>query len=266
MKRFFNNLSYKIYKIFLLVSGLVLCFIYSSMIGLKIKNFIFADESIAAVTFTFTRLLVLPLAVFLSYISVLILMYILNTIRIRAFEKPDKILALKHIGLSVLIVVATFIAMQFNTVLYTDGRIVSNNLIEKTTTEYTIEDYRSVVFYGESLGSTIPSRAPKIYFYFDLTFYIDEDKYIEFHPEDFRDYETLYSLGQTLGDKLEIWPEEGFSPNDIANMSESDYDIYKMMYKGIMPSDDIYEDIAEDEDETEQEHYAFDGYYDFQKN
>ena len=272
MKRFFNNLSYKIYNIFLLVSGLVLCFIYSFMIGLKIKNFIFADESIAAVTFTFTKLLVLPLAVFLSYISVLILMYILNTIRIRAFEKPDKILVLKHIGLSVLIVAATFIAMQFNTVLYTDGKIVSNNLIEKTAPEYTIEDYKSVVFHGESIGSAIPNRAPRIYFYFDLTFFIDDYKYIEFHPENFRNHKTLYNIGQTLGDKLMIWPEEGFPSNIIANMSESDYVIYKMMYKGIMPSDDIYEDITEaetqeePENESEEDYHFFDEFYGFNQN
>ena len=232
----------------------------------------FADESVAAVSFTFTKLLVLPLAMFLAYLSVLVLMYIINTIRIRAFEKPDKILVLKHIGLSVLIVVATFIAMQFNTVLYTDGRIVSNNLIEKTTPEYTIEDYKSVVFYGESVGSAIPNRAPRIYFYFDLTFFIDDDKYIEFHPENFRSHKTLYNIGQTLGDKLVIWPEEGFTSNIIANMSESDYVIYKMMYKGIMPSDDIYEDITEaeteeeTENESEEDYHFFDGFYGFNQN
>ena len=49
----------------------------------------FADESVAAVSFTFTKLLVLPLAMFLAYLSVLVLMYIITTIRIRAFEKPD---------------------------------------------------------------------------------------------------------------------------------------------------------------------------------
>lgn len=43
-------------------------------------------------------------------------------------------------------------------------------------------------------------------------------------------------------------------------MSDSDYYLYKMMYKGIIPSDDDYET---DEEETEQEHYAFDGVYVF---
>ncbi len=268
MKRFFNNLLYKTYKTFLIISGLVLCFIYSLIISLEIEDFIFADESIAAITFTFTKLLVLPLAMFLSYISVLILMYIINTIRIRAFEKPDKILVLKHIGLSVLIMVATFIAMQFNTVLYTDGRICSNNFIESLSPEYAYEDYEKVSFYGESVGSSTPNHAPRISFQFYMIFHIDEDTYVKFYPEEFRNFKTLYKFSQTLGDKLEVLPEEGFPSNIIANMSDSDYDIYKMMYKGIMPSDDIYEDTTKDDDydeyETEQDHYAFDGFYDFQ--
>lgn len=265
MKRFFDNIAYKAYKAFLIFAGLFFFVVYGLMIDLNIDKFIFADESIAAVKFTLGNFLSWPLAILLSYISVLILMYIINTIRIRAFEKPDKILVLKHIGLSVLIVVVTFIAMQFNTVLYTDGHIKYNNFIESLSPEYTSGDYERVTFYGESVGTATTNRAPKIYFQFYMVFFVDEDKYIEFYPEEFRNYETLYKLSKTLGDKLEIKPEGGFTANIIANMSESDYYLYKMMYKGIIPSDDDYEDITEYDydDETEQSHYAFDGYYDF---
>lgn len=265
MKRFFNNLFYKAYKVFLIFAGFFFFVVYGLMIDLNIDKFIFADESIAAVKFTLGNFLSWPLAILLSYISVLILMYIINTIRTRAFERPDKILVLKHIGLSVLVVIATFIAMQFNTVLYTDGRINSNNLIDSLSPEYTTEDYEKVTFYGESVGTATTNRAPRIYFQFYMIFFADEDTYIEFYPEEFRDYKTLYKLNRTLGDKLEILPEEGFPSNIIANMSESDYSLYKMMYKGIMPSDDAYEATTENyyEDETEKELYAFDGFYDF---
>ena len=260
MTRFFNNLFYKAYKVFLVFAGFFFFVTYGLMINLKIKNFMFADESVAAVKFALGDFVSWPLTLLLSYISVLILMYIINTIRIRAFVKPDMILVLKHIGLSVLIVVATFIAMQFNTVLYTDGHIKSNNLIESLSHEYKTDDYDKVTFYGESVGTTTTNRAPRIYFQFYMLFYVGEDKYIEFYPAEFRNYETLYKLGNTLGDKLEIQPEGGFTENIIANMSESDYEIYKMMYKTATWSDDYYEP---DEEETEQEHYAFDGFYDF---
>ena len=181
MKRFFNNIAYKAYKVFLIFSGFFFFVVYGLMINLKIDDFIFNDESVAAVKFTLGDFVSWPLTILLSYISVLILMYIINTIRIRAFVKPDKILVLKHIGLSVLIVVATFIAMQFNTVLYTDGHIKYNNFIESISPEYTSGDYERVTFYGESVGTATTNRAPKIYFQFYMVFSIDEDKYIQFY-------------------------------------------------------------------------------------
>ena len=260
MKRLFNNLFYKTYKAFLIILGLYFCFIYSLRMIAEINNLMFADESVAAVKFTFSKLLFIPLSAYLAYISVLILIYIINTIRMRAFVKPDKILALKHMGLLVLLTAATLIAMQFNTVLYTDGRIKSNNFIESLSPEYTVEDYDRVTFYGESVGLGSQNHAPRISFQFYMVFSIDEEKYIQFYPVEFRNYKTIYDLGKTLGDKFKVMPEGGFTSNIIANMSESDYYLYKMMYKGVIPSDDDYET---DEEETEQEHYAFDGFYDF---
>ena len=246
---------------------LILVGILTLIYYVKIINFvewlIFKNDSIAAFTFTFSKLIFFPISLCLAYITPFLVLLVVQKLRCGAVNNRDKSWVLKLGYLFIAVLIATIAIMQCRTTVYKDGDIVSKNYIEKLSPQYTAEDYRSVVFYGESLGSAIPNRTPRIYFYFDLTFFIDEDTYVEFHPENFRDYETLYNLGQTLGDKLIVWPEEGFSPNDIANMSESDYDIYKMMYKGVMPSDDIYEDITEDEDETEQEHYAFDGYYDF---
>ena len=260
MKRFFNNIFFKIYKAVLIILGLCFCFYYSLRMIAETNNLMFADESVAAVKFTFSKLLFIPLSAYLAYISVLILIYIINTIRMRAFVKPDKILALKHIGLLVLLTAATLIAMQFNTVLYSDGRIKSNNFIESLSPEYTVEDYDRVTFYGESVGLGSQNHAPRISFQFYMVFSIDEEKYIQFYPAEFRNYKAIYDLSKTLGNKFKVLPEKGFTSNVIANMSESDYEIYKMMYKTATWSDDYYEP---DEEETEQEHYAFDGDYYF---
>lgn len=207
MKRFFNNLFYKTYRVFLILSGLFLFFIYGLMIIAYIDKLMFADEAVAAVKFTFSKLLFWPLAAFLAYLSVLVVMYIVNTVRIHAFVKPDKALIFKHAGLFVLIVAATFIAMQFNTVLYTDGSIKSNNFIESLSPEYTVEDYDRVTFYGESVGLGSQNHAPRISFQFYMVFSIDEEKYIQFYPVEFRNYKTIYDLGKTLGDKFKVIPE-----------------------------------------------------------
>ena len=45
---------------------------------------------------------------------------------------------------------------------------------------------------------------------------------------------------------------------DFIGMSESEYELYRMMYAGRTSSQEY-----PDEEETEQEHYAFDGVYVF---
>lgn len=260
MKRFFNNAFFKVYKVFLILAGLFFCFVYSVLFSVNIDKLIFTDDSIAAVKFTLGNLIFIPVALFLAYLSILLIMYIINAIRNRAFIKPDKTLVIKHIGLLLAVLVATFMAMQFNTVLYADGRIVSNNFIEKFSPEYTAEDYETVTFYGETEGSMSPNRPYRTYFQFYMIFFVDEDTYIEFHPAEFRDHKTIYDLGKTIGDNFQVWPENGLSANVIATMDESDYELYKMMYKGIMPSEGFYEE------ETEQEYYSFDGNEDFKED
>lgn len=262
MNKFFNNIFYKLYKIFLLLSGLFFLFVYGVKIRTDADNLIFADKSIAAVKFTFSELLFLPLAAFMAYISVLIMMYIINTVKSRAFIKPDKILVIKHIGVLALIISATFIAMQFNTVLYTDGRISTHNYIEKLSPEYATDDYDKVIFCGEVKGSVSPERPYRTYFQFGMTFYLSENEYVEFYPEEFRDFNAIYSIRDTLGDKFQTLPKEGFPASIKAEMSEGERELYRVLYKEKSPQADYY-DYDDDEDETEQSHYAFDGYYDF---
>ena len=69
MNKFFNNTFYKLYKIFLLLSGLFFLFVYGVKIRTDADNLIFADKSIAAVKFTFSELLFLPLAAFMAYVT-----------------------------------------------------------------------------------------------------------------------------------------------------------------------------------------------------
>ncbi len=258
MNDFLHNLSQKAYRTFLILCGLFFFIFYSLSLITIVDKHIFSDESIAAFKFTFSNLIFSPISLFLAYISVLIIMYIVGAIKNRSFTRPDKKLLFKHIALLAIIVAATFAAMQFHTVLYTDGRIASGNLIEKFSPEYTAEDYSKVVFYGESVGSSSPKHASRISFQFYMLFHLDEDNYIEFYPEEFRDNKTILSLSNTLADKLQVLPEEGFPTNVLSNMSESEYELYRMMYAGRTSSQEY-----PDEEETEQEHYAFDGVYVF---
>ncbi|MBQ7295426.1 MAG: hypothetical protein IJW86_10710 [Clostridia bacterium] len=257
MNDFLHNLSQKAYRTFLILCGLFFFIFYSLSLITIVDKHIFSDESIAAFKFTLSNLIFSPISLFLAYISVLVIMYIVGAIKNRSFTKPDKKLFFKYVALLAIVVAATFAAMQFHTVLYTDGRIVSNNFIEKLSPEYTAEDYSKVVFYGESVGSSSPKHASRTSFQFYMLFHLDEDNYIEFYPEEFRNNKAILSLSNTLADKFHVLPEDGLPFNVIVNMSESEYELYNMMYAGRTATDDYYEE------ETEQKHYAFDGYYDF---
>lgn len=252
-----KNLFYKAYKTFLILSGLFFGFVYNLLIITCVNKYIFSDESIAAFKFTFSNLIFIPISLLLAYISILIIMYIVNTVKNHFSGKPDKILAFKHIGLLAAVLIATFVAMQFHTILYTDGCIESHNCIKALSPEYTVENYSKINFYGENVSSISPKHPYRNSFQFYLVFHVDEDKYIEFYPEEFRDNQTIKVLGETLGEKFSVLPEEGLPSSSIANMSENEYELYKIMYSGRTTAETYYEE------ETEQEHYAFDGNHDF---
>ena len=153
-----KNLFYKAYKTFLILSGLFFGFVYNLLIITCVNKYIFSDESIAAFKLTFSNLIFIPISLLLAYISVLIIMYIANAVKNHFSGKPDKTLFFKHIGLLAAILIATFVATQFHTVLYTDGRIESHSFIEILSPEYTVEDYGKINFYGENVSSASPKH------------------------------------------------------------------------------------------------------------
>lgn len=116
-----------------------------------------------------------------------------------------------------------------------------------------MEDYKNVKLWGECIGSR--RRSPSFQFYF--TFILNDDTYIDFYPEEFRDSYAIKSLGDKLGDKFSALPEEGFPSEYMLYMSSDELELWNLMYNR---NADYSED---EEDETEQSHYAFDGYYDF---
>ena len=235
----------------------ILTLIYDATIINFVESLIFNNGSIAALKFTFTKLIFFPISLHLAFFNSALIFLIVQKLKYGSINKPNKSWILKQGCLFIAILIATITVMQCRTIVYTDGRIVSNNYIEKYSPQYTGEDYSKVIFSGENVGSSSPNHASSIYFQFYMIFFIDDDTYIEFYPEEFRDNKTILALSETLADKFQILPEDGFSPNDIANMSESDYYLYSMMYADKETADDYYED------EIEQDYYAFDDYYDF---
>ena len=237
--------------IFIVIAGLTL--VYSGKIIDVVNEFIFKDENIAAFKLTFTGLMFIPLSLYLALITFAVITNIYHKIRYGKINKPAASLVIKHICLFVAVLAATALAMQCNTVVYTDGSIKSYNYIEKYSPEYTVEDYKNVKFWGECIGSR--RRSPSFRFYF--TFILNDDTYVDFYPEEFRDNDAIKALGDELGDKFSVLPEEGFSSEYILYMSEDEIRLWNLMYNRSVDSSE------DDEPESEQSHYAFDGYYDF---
>ena len=231
----------------------VLTFVYSGKIIDIVDYFIFKNINVAAFKFTFTKLMFIPISLYLAFITFVAITYIYQKVRYGRFNKPDTSLVIKHMSLFVAVLVVTVAAMQCRTIVYADGSIKSNNYIEKYSPEYTVEDYKNVKLWGECIGSR--RRSPSFQFYF--TFILNDDTYIDFYPEEFRDNYAIKALGDKLGDKFSALPEEGFSSEHMLYMSENEIELWNLMYNRNV-------DYAEDEEpETEQSHYAFDGYYDF---
>lgn len=235
---------------FIVIAGLTLA--YSGKIIDAVNEIIFKDTNIAAFKFTFTGLVFIPLSLYLAFITFAIIVNIYHKIRYGKINKPAASLVIKHICLFVAVLAATALAMQCNTVVYTDGSIKSYNYIEKYSPEYIVEDYKSVKLWGECIGSR--RRSPSFQFYF--TFILNDDTYVNFYPEEFRDNNAIKALGDELGDKFSVLPEEGFPSENMLYMSTDELELWNLMYNSNVASSD-------EEDETEQSHYAFDGYYDF---
>ena len=231
----------------------VLTFIYSSKIIDIVNAYIFKDVNVAAFKLTFTKLMFFPISLYLGFITFIAITNIYHKIRYGRFNKPDTSLVIKHVALFAVVLAVTLAAMQCKTVVYTDGSIKSYNYIEKFSPEYTVEDYKNVKLWGECIGSR--RRSPSFQFYF--TFILNDDTYIDFYPEEFRDNYAIKSLGDKLGDKFSALPEEGFPSEYMLYMSADELELWNLIYnRNADYSDDV-------EDETEQSHYAFDGYYDF---
>lgn len=233
--------------------GIVIGFVYMSRIINLVHFLAFKNENIAALKFTFTNLLFIPISFYLGFFTFVLITFIYQKIRYGVINKPETSLLIKHICLFIAVLIATIAVMQCRTIVYADGSIKSYNYIEKYSPEYTVEDYKNVKLWGECIGSR--RRSPSFQFYF--TFILNDDTYIDFYPEEFRDNYAIKALGDKLGDKFSALPEEGFSSEHMLYMSENEIELWNLMYNRNV-------DYAEDEEpETEQSHYAFDGYYDF---
>lgn len=248
---FFNKLKFAL----LIFLGFFVGLVYYGEISSAVNNSIFSDETVTAFKFTLGRVVFMPVSYYLAFLTVMLILFIINCIRVRSFKAPDKSLILKHTALLLAVCVATVLAMQCRTTVYTDGSIKAYNFIEKYSPEYSPSDYKKATLSGQSTGSISPERPYRTYFQFSFIFYLEDGKYIEIYAEDFRDKYALKALSETLGEKFSLTPENGLSANEFANMSEYEYELYRLMYYD--------EDEDEDEDFTEQDHYGFDGYYDF---
>ncbi len=229
----------------------VIAFVYCTKIIDIANATIFKNENIAAFKFTFTNLIFAPISLYLGFITFMLITFIYQKVRYGAVNKPDLFLVIKHACLFVAILVATVAVMQCHTIVYTDGRIKSNNYIEKYSPEYTVEDYKNVKLWGECIGSR--RRSPSFQFYF--TFVLEDDTYIDFYPEEFRDNNAIKALGDKLGYKFSALPEGGFPFDYVLYMSENEVRLCNLMYTKNVE--------YQEESETEQQHYAFDGFYDF---
>ena len=211
--------------------GIVIGFVYMSRIINLVHFLAFKNENIAALKFTFTNLLFIPISFYLGFLTFVLITFIYQKIRYGVINKPETSLLIKHICLFIAVLIATIAVMQCRTIVYADGSIKSYNYIEKYSPEYTIEDYKKAIFYGEVAGSSSPNRPQNIRFQFYFTFILDDDTYIEFYPEEFRDLKAIKSLGNTLGDKFSVLPEGGFPPEYALHMSEDEVNLWNMMFQ-----------------------------------
>ncbi len=233
VKSFFYKLNFTLLILFGLLVGLM----YDAKISSAVSNSIFSDETVAAFKFTLGRIVFIPVSFHLAFLTVMLILFIINCIRSRSFKAPDKALVFKHTALLLALCVATLLVMQCRTTIYTDGRISSYNFIEKYSPEYSSSDYKKATFTGQSVGSSSQRHPQRTYFQFSFIFYFEDGKYIEVYAEDFRDAYAVKALSKVLGEKFSLASKD-IALNGIINMSDYDYELYRLMYYNAVDDDD----------------------------